>query len=109
MTFVVLEQEAGTVAATSLEAVTFARGLGSAMHGIVFGEGGAEALAATGGFGVEAGTHVSIEGGYAPAAWARAIGNLVEVSTPSAVVAAGTDRGHELLSHPFELGLMKRL
>ena len=35
---------------------------------------------------------------YAPAAWAQAIAALVGESGPSAVVAAGTDRGNEVLA-----------
>ncbi len=36
---------------------------------------------------------------YAPAAWARALAGLITVSSASAVVAAGTDRGHEVMAH----------
>src|SRR5947209_2569706 len=36
---------------------------------------------------------------YAPAAWAQVIAALVDESGPSAVVAAGTDRGYEGLAH----------
>ena len=40
--------------------------------------------------------HVAeIDGGYAPQAWARAIAQL----SPTTVVAAGTDRGNEVLAH----------
>jgi electron transfer flavoprotein alpha subunit len=37
--------------------------------------------------------------GYAPAAWADAIVELIERSAPAAVVAPGSDRGNELLAH----------
>jgi electron transfer flavoprotein alpha subunit len=36
---------------------------------------------------------------YAPAAWARAVVELVEQRSPAAVVAPGSDRGNELLAH----------
>ena len=36
---------------------------------------------------------------YAPAAWATSLIELVERLEPSAVVAAGTDRGNEVLAH----------
>jgi electron transfer flavoprotein alpha subunit len=42
---------------------------------------------------------ISIVGDYAPAAWAQAIVGLIEQRSPSAVLAAGTDRGNELLAH----------
>jgi electron transfer flavoprotein alpha subunit len=100
MILVVVEHEAGAISGASLEALTFARGIGAPLHGVAFGDGGAEALAAAGDHGIGTGTHVSIEGGYAPAAWGQAIADLVgSPPSPSAVVAAGTDRGNELLAH----------
>lgn len=99
MILVVVEHEAGTVVAASLEALTFARGIGKPLHGVAFGEGGAEALSAAGAFGIVAGTHVSVEAAYAPAAWAQVIADLAAASSASAVVATGTDRGNELLAH----------
>jgi electron transfer flavoprotein alpha subunit len=44
--------------------------------------------------------------GYAPAAWARSLAQLVEAEGGSAVVAAATDRGNEVLAH---LGAMTGL
>jgi electron transfer flavoprotein alpha subunit len=37
--------------------------------------------------------------GYAPLAWARALAELIEVSSATAVVAAATDHGNEVLAH----------
>jgi electron transfer flavoprotein alpha subunit len=37
--------------------------------------------------------------GYAPVAWARALAGLMASSSATAVVAAGTDRGNEVLAH----------
>ena len=42
---------------------------------------------------------VTIEGNYAPAAWARAVVSAIEQRTPSAVIAPGSDRGNEVLAH----------
>jgi electron transfer flavoprotein alpha subunit len=36
---------------------------------------------------------------YAPAAWATAVDELIERTSPGAVVAAGTNRGNEVLAH----------
>ena len=44
--------------------------------------------------------------GYAPAAWARSLAQLVEAEGGCAVVAAATDRGNEVLAH---LGAMTGL
>jgi electron transfer flavoprotein alpha subunit len=38
-------------------------------------------------------------GGYAPQAWARALAGLAGEISASAVVAAGTDHGHEVMAH----------
>jgi electron transfer flavoprotein alpha subunit len=37
--------------------------------------------------------------GYAPAAWARALAELITVSAATGVAAAGTDRGSEVMAH----------
>jgi electron transfer flavoprotein alpha subunit len=43
---------------------------------------------------------------YAPAAWARALSGLIDAGSARAVLAAGTDRGNEVLAH---LGAMRDL
>ena len=42
---------------------------------------------------------VSISGDYAPAAWGQTLADLVAARSPFAVVAAGTERGNEVLAH----------
>jgi electron transfer flavoprotein alpha subunit len=37
--------------------------------------------------------------GYAPAAWARALAGLITTTSATAVAAAGTDRGSEVMAH----------
>jgi electron transfer flavoprotein alpha subunit len=45
-------------------------------------------------------TVVTVQGdAYAPAAWAQTLVELIEQRSPAAVVAAGSDRGNELLAH----------
>jgi electron transfer flavoprotein alpha subunit len=99
MILVLVEHDAGTIQNASLQALTFARTLGAPMHGVAFGEGGTQALQAAGGFGATTGTHVLADDGYAPGAWAQALADIAAARSPDAVVAAGTDRGHELLAH----------
>jgi len=103
LTFV--EHEAGTPTETSLEMLTLARDLGnqtgSSVVAATFGpEGGAVAdeLADYGVSEVHYATGDAFDV-YAPEAWAGAIGHLVEEFDPEAVVAPGSDRGHEVLSH----------
>ncbi len=70
------------------QALSFARSYGGEVDAIAFGSAPEVSGVRT--------LHVAeIEGGYAPQAWARAIASL----SPTTVVAAGTDRGNEVLAH----------
>jgi electron transfer flavoprotein alpha subunit len=103
MTVLCLVELDGTGAAdASLRALTFARdvaGPGGQLAAVVFGEQPAgEALAA---YGV---TDAYVTGpgqlaGYAPLAWARVLAGLVSQTGADAVLAAGTDRGSEVMAH----------
>jgi electron transfer flavoprotein alpha subunit len=42
---------------------------------------------------------ISISGEYAPAAWGQTLADQVAARAPQAVVAAGTERGNEVLAH----------
>jgi electron transfer flavoprotein alpha subunit len=68
-----------------LQALTFARRYDPAVEVVAVGE--APRVAAT--------VHVAEISGYAPQAWARAIASL----QPTTLIAAGTDRGNEVLAH----------
>ena len=61
----------------SQQAVAFARALGGEVHAVTVDSGG----------------------GYAPAAWARALTGAVEERGPSIVLAPGTERGTKILAH----------
>ena len=88
----------GGVVDASLRALTLARGVaaqaGDGLAAVVFGEPPANGLAA---YGVDDVYAVSGIDGYAPQAWGRALAALADGA--SAVVAAGTDRGNEVLAH----------
>ncbi len=58
----------------------------------------AVALARTLGDGVDAVT-IDASAGYAPAAWAQTLVELIEQRSPAAVVGPGTDRGNEILAY----------
>ena len=110
MTVLCLVELDGTGAAdASLRALTFARdvaGPGGGLAAAVFGEAGVladgtPAAAALAGHGV---TDAYVTGpgqiaGYAPLAWARALAGLAEATGAGAVLAAGTDRGSEVMAH----------
>jgi len=81
----------------SFQAVSLARDLGSPLHALAIGE----AVTELGAYGVET-VHVVEDdrlSTYAPAAWAACLDQLIDQVQPSAVVAAGTNRGNEVLAH----------
>jgi electron transfer flavoprotein alpha subunit len=104
-----LERDGDGIAAGSLRALGFARSLagsGGLLTAVVFGLPGAElviadaALAEVTALGASELCVVSADGlaGYAPVAWARVLEQLAAGQT-SAVVAAATDHGSEVLAH----------
>ena len=82
------------VADASLRALTLARGLGP-LAAVAFASPADVPTADLAAYGVADVYAVAVDG-YAPQAWARAIGGLPGAS---AVVAAGTDHGNEVLAH----------
>jgi electron transfer flavoprotein alpha subunit len=79
----------------SLQALSLARELGGPLHALAF-----EATE-LGAYGVET-VHVAEHdrlSSYAPGAWATCLDQLLDRVQPSAVVAAGTNRGNEVLAH----------
>jgi electron transfer flavoprotein alpha subunit len=94
------EHAGGELDELSRQALTFARRYegGERLEAVVVGDG---APAGTLGDHGVATVHVvehELLDGYAPQAYARAIAQLVESLAPSAVVAAGSDRGQALLA-----------
>jgi electron transfer flavoprotein alpha subunit len=99
---VVIERTPGGLDEVSLQAVAFARGYagGKPVQALVVG-GGEELAGLLGEHGVST-LHVADHEAfraYAPVAVARAVVELTERIAPSAVVAAGTERGNEVLAH----------
>jgi electron transfer flavoprotein alpha subunit len=95
MTALVLVEHAdGEPDELSLQSLAFARTLGEPVEALLVG--GADAAAK---LAVDSAHVAELEGSYAPGAWATAVQELIERRSPSAVVAAGTDVGNEVLSH----------
>jgi electron transfer flavoprotein alpha subunit len=97
---VLLEHEGGRVDELSLQALTLAGTLsaGEPLHALLVGEGGREAAAQL----TVATAYVAEDerlGAYAPAAWASCVEEVAYRTGPTAVVAAGTNRGNEVLAH----------
>jgi electron transfer flavoprotein alpha subunit len=103
MTVLCLVELDGTEAAdVSLRALTLARTLGDPSLGaVVFADSALVPAAALADYGVTD-VYVIEPGsldGYAPQAWARALAGLATETGATAVLAAGTDRGNEVLAH----------
>jgi electron transfer flavoprotein alpha subunit len=86
----------------SLRALTLARTMGdTSVRSVVFGDSAgvpASMLADYGVTDVYVIEPASLEG-YAPQAWARVLAGLAAETGATAVLAAGTDRGNEVLAH----------
>jgi electron transfer flavoprotein alpha subunit len=96
------ELDGADAADASLRAVALGRSLdSSALAAVVFADSASVPAAALAGYGV---TDVyviepSSVDGYAPQAWARTLAGLATETGATAVLAAGTDRGNEVLAH----------
>jgi electron transfer flavoprotein alpha subunit len=100
-----VEQVGGRPDRSSLEALTFARRLatstGDELAAVLFGPEAGAAAAALGAFGVSSAwvvEHPALDS-YAPAAWGRTMAEVVAASSPAIVLAAGNDRGQEVLAY----------
>jgi len=97
-----VELDGSAPADASLRALTLGRSLdSSALATVVFADSAAvpaDTLAAYGVTDVYMIEPGSLEG-YAPQAWARTLAGLATETGATAVLAAGTDRGNEVLAH----------
>jgi electron transfer flavoprotein alpha subunit len=97
-----VELDGEAPADASLRALTLARSLGDTAVGtVVFAVAADVPAAALASYGV-ADVYVTEPGtleGYAPQAWARVLAGLADETGATAVLAAGTDRGNEVLAH----------
>jgi electron transfer flavoprotein alpha subunit len=92
-----VEHDGGSPDELSLQALALARDLGGPLHALAIGE----AVSGLGAYGVET-LHLAEDdrlSAYAPAAWAACLEQLIDLVQPTAVVAAGTNRGNEVLGH----------
>ena len=104
---VLVEHADGEADELSLQAIALARGyaqaLGGGVRALLIGAGGARAAAELGAGSVIA-THVASHealddpSAFAPDAWAATLCELIERVAVAAVVAAGSDRGNEVLA-----------
>ncbi len=100
---VLIEHADGEADELSLQALTLARSLAGdePLTALLVGQGGQEAGAALGAHGVGAALVAEDErlAAYSPGGWAGSVADAIERTEASAVVAAGTNRGNEVLAH----------
>ncbi len=102
MVLVLVEHSEGRPDDLSLQALTLARAFaaGAPVHAVLAGPGGREAAAGLASQGV-ATAHVAEHPGldaFAPEAWAAILEGLAEAGSATAVIAAGSDRGNEVMA-----------
>jgi electron transfer flavoprotein alpha subunit len=105
MILALIEHGEGQPDRLSLEMLGVAARLGAEtgepVHGVVFGAGAREAAGQLAGRGVDV-AHVVEDArlsAFAPVAWAASIAQLLASHAPSIVLAAGSDRGNEVMAH----------
>lgn len=101
----IIDHDRGKLDETSLEMLTIANSLatksGCPLEAIIIGECGreiADRLTAYGVSTVHLLLHEAIDD-FAPSAWARSIGEVMQSRSPAAVLAPGSERGNEVLAH----------
>jgi electron transfer flavoprotein alpha subunit len=101
MTLVLIEHQDGRPDELSLQALALARSMGAdgPLEALLIGPGAAGAASELGAHGVTT-AHVAEDdrlAGYAPAAWARCV--IQAAGAAGAIVAAGSNRGNEVMAH----------
>jgi electron transfer flavoprotein alpha subunit len=98
---VFVEHADGAPDELSLQALTLARGFagGEQVDAVLAGPGAADAAPALAEHGVGTAHVAELDGGFAPQAYGRAVAELAGRLAAAAVVAAGSDRGNEVLAH----------
>jgi electron transfer flavoprotein alpha subunit len=95
---VLVELDGGEPADASLRSLTLARSLGD-VNAVVFADAAPQDTLARYGVTDAYVIETSALDGYAPQAWARVLAGLAAETGATAVLAAGTDRGNEVLAH----------
>lgn len=100
-----IEHDRGALHKASLEMLTLARGLAAELNlpleAVIIGEDGHGLAAGLQAYGVSKAHLVKHErlDDYAPEAWAQSLIQLMASEQAEAVLAAGTDRGNEVMAH----------
>jgi electron transfer flavoprotein alpha subunit len=103
MILVLIEHQDGHPDELSLQALALARAMGTEgpLEALLIGPGANNAARELGAHGVTT-AHIAEDdrlAAYAPAAWARCLTDVAKHASPSAIVAAGSNRGNEVMAH----------
>ncbi|MFN8446147.1 MAG: hypothetical protein U0175_35480 [Caldilineaceae bacterium] len=101
MILVLVEHDRGRLNELSLQALTFARQLGEAIQVVLVGEAGRSLVPRLAGYEIDM-VHLAQDlrlGEYAPAAWAQCVTDRIAALQPTMVLAAGSERGNEVLAY----------
>jgi electron transfer flavoprotein alpha subunit len=103
MVLTLVEHNGTGIDELSLQALALARELaaGEPLSALLVGEGAREAAAQLGAYGVTTAYAAEDDrlAAYAPGAWARCVLDAIDRAGPTAAVAAGTNRGNEVIAH----------
>src|SRR5581483_9972280 len=101
----VIEHDRGKLNEVSLQMLTLGRRLASELgvplHALLIGEAARPLAERLGAYGVST-AHLALHellDEYAPAAWAQCVVDLMNAARPQVVLAAGSDRSHEVMAH----------
>jgi len=101
-----IEHDRGKLNELSLEMLTFGRRLATQLNvplqAILIGEAARPLVGRLSSFGVSVlhlAKHERLDEAYAPEAWAQCMVNLMAAANPQIVIAAGSDRGSEVMAH----------
>ena len=97
---VLVEHDRGAIAPATFEALTAARTLGSTIEALTIGDVADALVAELAPYGVATvhQAHHEMLADYGPEAWGEVLAEAVRSSSPSLVLATGTDRGNEVLA-----------
>ena len=101
MILVYVDHDRGALDEPSLQAITFARSIDPEVHAFVAGADGASVASGLGEWGVSV-AHVASHDGmsdYTPQGAGRALAQLVQMTSPKAVLTTSGMRGNEVLAH----------
>ena len=100
VTLVIIEHDRGAISPATFEALTAARSLGADIQALTIGAAADRLAAELAPYGVNIvhQVHDDVLSDYGPEAWGEVVAQAVRALSPTFVLAAGTDRGNEVMA-----------